>query len=84
MVAQQQTGEDTIKVNLLATSLAFGVAIAFSLAALVGEDGFHALGSTVVPSVVGMLGGALVGAVTWAFLAPRLRSHHLEGNVGGV
>jgi hypothetical protein len=68
----------------VALGLAFGVAMAFSLAALVGEDGFHALGATVVPSLVGMLGGALVGAVTWAFLAPRLRTHHLAGNVGGV
>ena len=68
----------------VALGLAFGVAIAFSLAALVGEDEFHALGATVVPSLVGMLGGALVGAVTWAFLAPRLRGHHLEGDVGGV
>ena len=56
----------------LALGLAFSLAVVFALATLVGDEEFQALGATVVPSLVGMLGGAVVGAITWAFLAPRL------------
>jgi hypothetical protein len=68
----------------LVVGLAVGLAIVFALATLVGEDEFSALGATVVPALVGMLAGAVVGALTWAYLAARLPLHHLNARSGGV